>query len=135
MNIKHIVILLAGIGFFVSAKQNAFAVAPPVREQAWTSEGTGTTVSVSTSTWTKIPTTSSLTGRTSIVVSNDSANGSKMAFITSTNSSTPSEATTVRPYYLDPGQFIVLGVGDARYFYGIYLGAAAANVHCKEYSQ
>lgn len=112
-----------------------YAVAPPNREQAMTGVGTGTTVSVSTSTWTKLPATSSLTGRHGVHVSNDSANSAYMAAITSSNSSSPSEATTVRVYYVSPGATLELLVGDAIYVYALYLGAAPGNAHVQEFKQ
>lgn len=128
-------------GFFILSlvilgeKEIGFCSANPVREQSFTSFGTGTTVSVSTSAWTPLPTASSLSGRQGIIVTNDEANTSMMALLFSTQSSSPSEAITVHTMYVPVDSAVVVGIPAGLYLYGLYLGASAANAHVKEYVQ
>lgn len=109
--------------------------APPVYEQVITSVGTATTVSVSTSAWTRLPATSSLSGRTGVMITNDSANASNCAIIISSSATEPTEATTVRPGSLRPGVTAIIGAGNNMYIYALYLGASAGNVHVQELRQ
>lgn len=120
-------VLMAGLG--VSAN----AAAPAVREQSFTAVGTGTTVSISTSAWTKVPTTSSLTGRTTICLDLPAAASANMAGIISSVSSTPAEATTVRPIEVIRGEpDRCIDIGDGLYLYLISLHSAAESVHVQE---
>lgn len=120
-------VLMAGLG--VSAN----AAAPAFREQSYTAVGTGTTVPISTSAWTKVPTTSSLTGRTEICLDLPAAASANMSGIISSDSSTPVEATTVRPIEIVKGeQDRCFDVGDGLYLYLLSLHTGAENVHVQE---
>ena len=110
-----------------------FASANPIRDMSITSVGTGTTVSVSTSVWTAVPGSSSLTGRQSLLISNDKANSTFMACTPSVAS--PSEAITVHTVYISPGATIDFQIAANLTLYCVYTGAASANIHVKEYNQ
>lgn len=114
--------------------QTLFA-ASQVAEMPVTQYGTPTTVSVSTSAWTKVPATSSLTGRVGILVKNDFSNNAKMVGILDSCSST-SIATTVRPLGFSTGSdFTLIPVNDNVCLYLLSLHTAAENVHVQEVSQ
>lgn len=109
------------------------AAAPAVREQSFTAVGTATTVSISTSAWTKVPTTSSLTGRTTICLDLPASATANMSAIISTSSVVPGEAITVRPIEIIKGeQDRCIDVGDALYLYVLSLHTAAENLHIQE---
>ena len=130
---KNIKILILLFGLILISKGKSIASAPPTREMAITAVGTGTTVSVSTSAWTAVPATSSLTGRQRLIVSNTVTNASYMACTIS--SSAPSEAITVHNIYIAPGATLDIGVASNLSLYCVYTGAAGANIHVKEVNQ
>lgn len=125
--------MLFFLGSIIFGISKAFSAAPPVREQSFTSVGTATTVSVSTSAWTKVPATSSLTGRTDICLDAPASNTANVAAIISTSSVVPGEATTVRPIEIIRGEEDrCIPVGDGLYLYLLSLNTAAENVHVQE---
>lgn len=110
----------------------AFA-APPVAEAQISVVGAGTTVSVSKDDWTVVPTTVGLTRRSGIKISNPSSNNANIVCILDT--ATPTEATTVRPIEIQPGENPFI---EARYdilLYCLSLHSAAENVHVQEVGQ
>jgi hypothetical protein len=113
---------------------DAFGAVSPVREQSYTAVGTATTVSISTSAWTKVPATSSLTGRHGIIVDCPAANSANVAAIISSNSSAPTEATTVRPIEIirTEREREVL-VGSGLHLYLLSLHTAAESCHVQEF--
>lgn len=111
----------------------AGAPAPAVREQSYTAVGTATTVSISTSAWTKVPTTSSLTGRTEVCIDLPAAATANMSATISTSSVIPGEATTVRPIEIVKGEMDrCVQIGDALYLWVISLHTGAENLHVQE---
>jgi hypothetical protein len=129
MKIKN---LIVGLGLLLVAC-GAKAAAMPVRIQSYTAVGTATTVSISTSAWTKVPTTSSLTGRTEVCVDLPASASAGMVGIISSNSSTPAEAITVRPIEIVKGeQDRCYDVPDGLYLYLLSLHTGAENAHVQE---
>jgi hypothetical protein len=100
------------------------------------SVGTATTVSVSNSTWTKVPTTPSLVGRTGIVVSVPSTNTANVVGVLTVSTSGPTEATTVRPFEIEKGNsFALVPAADNVYLYLLSLHSGAESVHVQEVKQ
>lgn len=123
--------VISGLGLVGVGK--ASAAAPAVREQSYTAVGTATTVSISTSAWTKVPTTSSLTGRTEVCLDEPASNTANMAGTISSESSTPAEAITVRPIEVVKGEEDrCFPVGDGLYVYLLSLHSSAESVHVQE---
>lgn len=104
-------------------------------EKPISAPGTGTTVSISTSAWTKVPTTSSLTTRSGIKVSNPASNNAAFAAVLSTSSVTPGEATTVRPVEIERGENPFVPCSDNTYLYLLSLHTSAENAHVQEVRQ
>ena len=96
----------------------------------------GTTVSVSTSAWTKVPTTST-SGTTLILFSNPASNSSSIAVCPSASSVIPGEATTVLNMELQPGEYDWFHFYGSLNFWAISLNGAsgAENLHIKEFKQ
>lgn len=108
--------------------------APPVYEMPVTYYGTPTTVSVTTTTWTKVPDSSTLTGRTGVLVNNPNANSTRMLGHLGDCSST-SVAITVGPLEFAPGtDFTVVPIPDQVCLWVISL-TATQDVHVQEISQ
>lgn len=99
--------------------------------------GTGTTVSISTSAWTLVPASSSLTSqdRSGIKVSNPSTNNAAFAAILSTSSVTPGEATTVRPIEIGAGENPFIEAEKNIFLYLLSLHTSAENAHVQEVGQ
>lgn len=97
--------------------------------------GTPTTVSVSTSAWTKIPASSSVDGRTGLIVSVPASNTANMVAHLGACSGT-SIATTVRPMELVKGHGFILVPIEARVcLYVLSLHSAVENIHTQEIKQ
>lgn len=130
---KKILITVAFCVGAVGLANATSAPAPAVREQSFTAVGTATTVSISTSAWTKVPTTSSLTGRTEVCIDLPASATANMSAIISSVSSTPVEAITVRPIEIIKGEMDrCIQIGDALYLYVISLHTGAENLHVQE---
>ena len=112
---KKYILSLFVIGLFFVGFDFAYCAYPPVTEGPLTATGTGTTVSISTSAWTKVPTTTSLTGRLAVQVCNPSTNTASMYAIV--KSATPSEAITVKPREIGKGSTQVIPCPDGLYLY------------------
>lgn len=119
------------VGLFAAG--SAYA-APKVMEATIGEVGTPTTVSISTSAWTKVPASSSLTGFTGFYVSLPAASNAVMAGHLGSCSGT-SIATTVRPLELAKGGFIFLPMDGQVCLYLISLHTAAESVHVQEIKQ
>lgn len=124
---RKILLFLSSIVCFVGlAKAD-----PKVMESPWSSYGTPTTVSISSSAWTAVPTTSSLSGRRAILVSIPaSASASDFAHIGGCTST--DVATTVRPMELTKGGFYTLPLGDRDCLWVMTLHTSAQNLHVQE---
>lgn len=110
--------------------------APSVKEAQIVSVGTATTVSVSTSSWTKVPSGTQLSNRSGILVNNPSTNNASMVGVLSTDSSAPSEATTVRPLeFATSSDFTFVPISSGVYLYLLSLHSIAENVHVQEIVQ
>lgn len=107
--------------------------APLVAEAPIMGVGSGTTVSVSTYAWTELPTTSTLSSRSGIKISNPSTNTGNVVCILATT--TPTEATTVRPIEIQPGENPFIPCRIDIELYCISLHTAAENVHVQEVRQ
>lgn len=107
---------------------------PLVAEAPVNEVGTGTTVSISTSAWTKVP-TSQTSGRTGIKVCNPSNNSGTMYGVMSSNSSSPTEATSVRPIEIQAGENPIIPISDRLYLYLISGHSAAESAHVQEIRQ
>jgi hypothetical protein len=121
---------LVGLGW-----ARSFA-AIPVLEQPITARGTGTTVSVSISAWTKVPASSSIDGRSGLLVNNPATNTARMLGILGGCTVSPTEATTVGPLEFAPStDFSYIPVSNAVCLYLISLNGSAENVHVQEVRQ
>lgn len=114
------------IAAFVSA-------APTVKEAPIEVVGTATTVSISTSAWTAVPTASTLARRVGIKVSNPSSNSANIVCIL--GDGTPSEATTVRPIEIQTGENPFIPVRVDAYLYCLSLHTSAESIHVQEAGQ
>jgi len=106
-----------------------------VREVPISRVGTGTTVSVSTFAWTNAVTSSSLSNRACVKVSNPSSNNASFVYIPSTSSVIPGEATTVRPGEIETGEGPCIAAGDSIYIWLLSLHTSAENAHVQEWGQ
>ena len=93
-----------------------------------------TTVSPSTSSWTAVPTTDT-SGRTLVHLSNPSGNSASFAVVISSLSATPAEATTVRPFELEPGEGMWLLMPPSVYAYAMSLHTSTESIHVQEFKQ
>jgi hypothetical protein len=126
---KALVFLL---GFAMTG--SAFA-AVSVFEQQITSVGSGATISVSTFSWTKVP-ASNLSNRAGVLVNNPSSNSAVMVGILSTNSTAPTEATTIRPLEFAPStDFTLVPISQGVYLYLMSINTSAENVHVQDVGQ
>ena len=123
-------------GFFIAVSVHAGANTTPVRENpiAYNRVGTAVTVSVSTSAWTKInSTTSAVQDRSGFKVSNPASNSSVIFLICHT--ATPAEAITVGAVEVGAGENPLIPCGSNLNLYGVSLGASAQNMHMWEVGQ
>lgn len=110
--------------------------APSVKEAQITDVGTATTVSVANNAWTKVPSGTPLGNRSGLLINNPSSNSSVMVGVLSTNASSPTEATTVRPLEFSPASdFTFVPISSGVYLYLMSLHSAAENVHVQEIVQ
>lgn len=117
---------------FLGLSKAAMA-APPVQEAQISVAGDATTVSISTSAWTAVPATVGLTRRAGVKVSNPSSNNANVVCILDT--AAPSEATTIRPIEIQPGENPFI---PARYdilLYCLSLHTSAESIHAQEVGQ
>jgi hypothetical protein len=130
---KHCVIVL----FFLvltTAGRAASTYSPRVQESAITGFGTPTTVSISTSAWTKVPTTT-LESRSGFIISLPATASANMAGHLQSCSSTVI-ATTVRPIEIVKGNgFTLFPVSNDVCLWLISLHTEAENVHVQEINQ
>lgn len=105
------------------------------REVAISEGGTPTTVSISTSAWTKVPAVSSLARRTGMVVSVPASNTANVVGHFGGCSST-AIATTVRPMeFLKGGGFTLVPIDENVCLYLLSIHTAAENIHVQEIRQ
>lgn len=105
------------------------------REVSISEGGTSTTVSISTSAWTKVPAASSLARRAGMVVSVPSTNNANVVGDLGSCSGY-SSATSIRPLEFVKGAgFILVPIDDNLCLYLLSLHTAAENVHVKEIRQ
>lgn len=110
--------------------------APSVKEAQIVDVATATTVTVSTSAWTKVPTGSPIGNRSGVLINNPSTNNAGMVGVLSTNSSSPTEATTVRPLeFSQSSDFTFLPISSGVYLYMLSLHSVAESVHVQEVVQ
>jgi len=121
--------LLAGAVMMLGAV--AFA-APRVSEQSVTDVGTATAVSISTSAWTKVPASSSLTSRTQIRIGLAAGLNAGMGGILGDCDTSPSEAITVTPRVYAKGASYVVEVYQDVCLYLVSLHTAAENADVQE---
>ena len=95
--------------------------------------GTATTVSVSTSTWTKVPTASTLTRRAGIKVCNRLSNNASIYGVIST--AAPTISTTTTPIEIEKGENPFIPVGDDHFLYLLSGHTSAENAHVQEVGQ
>jgi hypothetical protein len=126
---KRLSLLLGGL---LMSAVPAFAV-DPVKEEPVGSVGTNTVVSVSTSAWTKVPTTSSLTRRNCVKVVNDSDNSSDFFYTYSV--AAPTIATTTFSGEVEPGEGPCIPAGDNVDLYFVTDGASAQSIGAQELRQ
>jgi hypothetical protein len=109
--------------------------APRVMEAELSQFGTPATVSVSTSAWTKVNPSSSLTSRSGIIVSVPSTNNANVVGILGNCTST-AIATTVRPIEIAKGNgFTLFPLADDVCLWLLSLHTAAESVHYQEITQ
>lgn len=97
--------------------------------------GTPHTISVSTSAWTKVPSSTTLNRRTGYIVSNPATNSANMVAHLGNCSST-TIATTVRPQEILKGNGFVFEPNDANVcLWMLSLHTSAENVHVQEVAQ
>ncbi len=105
------------------------------REISFSAVGTATTVSVSTSTWTKVPAVSSLERRAGIIISVPASNTANVVGVPGPCSAA-GVAITVRPMEIPKGNGFTFIPFDANLcFYILSLHTAAENVHVVEVRQ
>lgn len=105
------------------------------REISFSEAGTATTVSVSTSTWTKVPAASSLARRAGVVVSVPASNTANVVGHLGGCSST-SIAITVRPMeFVKGGGFTLVPIDENVCLYLLSIHTGAENVHVQEIRQ
>lgn len=108
----------------------SFASSPAVREQAITSVGTPTSVSISTSAWTKCPATTADT-RVGVVVGLAATNNAGMAGIM-VNTGVTAPATSLQLLPLSKGSYNIIPVSPGVELYLISLHTAAESAICGE---
>lgn len=105
------------------------------REISISAGGTPSTVSVSTSTWTKVPAASSLPRRAGLLVSVPASNTANVVGHFGGCSST-AIATTVRPMEFPKGNgFVLVPIDENVCLYLLSLHTAAENIHVQEIKQ
>lgn len=110
--------------------------APTVKEAQIVDVATATTVSISTSVWTKVPAGTPTGNRSGILINNPSSNTAVMVGVLSTNATSPTEATTVRPLeFATSSDFTFVPISSAVYLYLMTLAVGAENVHVQEIIQ
>lgn len=104
--------------------------ATPVTEFPAQAAGTGTVVSVSTSAWTLLPASSSLSGALGLKVKNPSTNSYSIGCTGSASS--PAEAITVYDFEIEPGENPWISFGPPLSLYCVSL-TAAQDITVKQY--
>lgn len=105
------------------------------REISISAGGTPTTVSISTSAWTKVPAASSLSRRAGIIVSVPASNTANVVGHLGGCSST-AIATTVRPMeFSKGGGFVLVPIDENVCLWLLSLHTAAESVHVQEVRQ
>jgi len=123
------------LGVLASFAFSAQAAVPLVGEAPIKGYGTPTTVTVSTSAWTRVPAASSLTGRAGLLVALPASSNANMEGHLGSCTST-SVAKTVRPIELIKGTgFVFIPASDNVCLYLLSLDTAAENVHVQEVKQ
>lgn len=131
---KFLKLSLAVLSLAVLSTINAKA-APLVTEAPITSGGTPSTLSVSTSAWTKAPETSTLPGRTGVLISVPASNTANMVGHIASCTST-SVAISVRPMEFVKGNgFTLVPVADSICVYLLSINGSAESVHVQEIKQ
>ena len=122
-----------GLFIFLSVCLVAVANARPTREEPIHTVGDGTTVLVSTLTWTLLPVASTFNKRHGLRVSNPASNTAAMGCILSNGS--PSEATTVRPIEIEKGENPIFRIDGKIDLFCFSLHSAPESVHVQEVRQ
>ena len=91
-------LLIGSVGY---AREYSYQASQPPKSPVIQSVGTGTSVSISTSAWTAVPTTSTLANRAYVKVSNPASNANAVMCIA--KKASPAEAITVNPVEIVPG--------------------------------
>lgn len=126
---KRISILMA-----VSFSGLCYAASVPVSEYPLQrAASVGTTVSLSTSAWTLVPTVSGLTGRAGVKVNVPSTNSAGVGGTCS--AAAPTQAITVQDIGIDKGENPWIPCADGLGLYLISNHTSAESVHVKEYGQ
>jgi hypothetical protein len=119
------VLFLAGVSY----------AAPRVEEMPITKVGTATTVSISTSAWTAVPTATSLTSRNGLLVSVPATSNANVVGVL-INCGETAPATTVRPIEIVKGNgFTLFPLDQGVCLELLSLHTAAENVHVIEIKQ
>lgn len=112
----------------------AFACADEdVKEKPIYGVGTATTVTISAADWTKVPTASTLNRRSGVKVSNPATNSATLYGVISTGT-TPTEATTVHPIEIQPGENPFIPVGDGMNLF-LLSSSGSVSAHVQEVRQ
>jgi hypothetical protein len=119
---------------FATLSTMALKASPLGTETPIRSYGTPTTVSISTSAWTLVPASQSLSGQTGILVSLPASASAVMVGHLASCTST-SVATTVRPLEIAKGGFVLVPVADNVCLYLLSLHTAAESAHVQEIKQ
>lgn len=127
---KKILISLGFLLGFVAITQ----AAPDVEEESMHYAAAASSVSISTSAWTVVPTTSGLNYRSGIKVNNPSTNNASVVGILS-RSASPSDSITVHPIEIEPGENPFIPCGDDLYLYLLSLHTSAEYIHVQEVRQ
>lgn len=124
---------LLAFGFILFSVVFIYAAAPiyelPIRNIA-----TATTVSISTSAFTRVV-SSVQAGRIGVFVSNPDSNTATASCVFSKETSSPTEATTVRPLEIGVGEDKFYPIADNIFLYCISLHTSAESIHVQEVLQ
>lgn len=123
------------IGFFLLCANSVHALS--VNDKPVYDVTVATTVSVSTSAWTRVPPTwaDNTESRLGVEVSNPKTNNATIVGVISISTYVAgvSEATTIRPIELEAGENELFKIGSKLYLYLLSLHTSAENVHIQEY--
>ncbi len=113
----------------------AVKASPLVQETPVKSVGTPTTVAISTSAWTKVPASSTLSGRSGVIVDAPATLNANLVGILDSCTST-AVAITVRPIEVIKGNsYLDIPIGDSVCLYLLSLHTGAESIHIQEYKK